>query len=195
MKSLCLDSRVCTQGIPLPHDWYQSIIQHNCSSIVSSLVYMWDAACADCICLGIAVGRSHPPQPRHTVGKVALTSPYVYLYCLKGGRRGGGVEAPRLSSYIVKKSTNIYCLLVLSHYMPAVITEKMYCKMRINNFHSIFLLVQVAHAIQFTYCTVQCTAQHFLVYLMSGACCKWDGPWRKNICWGKSRRRPYHILY
>ncbi len=39
--------------------------------------------------------RQEPPfSTRHTVGKVALTSPYVHLhlYCLKGGRGGGGLS-------------------------------------------------------------------------------------------------------
>jgi hypothetical protein len=118
------------------------------------------------------------------VGKVALTSPYVHLYCLKG-EEGEGVEPSWLSSYIVKKSTKIYCLLALSHHMPVVITEKMYCKMKIHKLSFYFLACTGCTRYTVYICTIQCTAQHFLVYLMSGACCEWDGAMEKEYLLGE----------
>jgi hypothetical protein len=92
-------------------------------------------------------------------------------------KMGWGVEPSWLSSYIVKKSTKIYCLLALSHYMPAVITENMYCLMKINKLSFYFLSCTgcTRHTVYIPY-----TAHHFLVYLMSGACCEWYGAMEKE---------------
>ncbi len=63
--------------------------------------------------------------------------------------------------------------------MPAVITEKMYCKMKINKLSFYFLACTgcTRYTFYILYC---CTAQHFLVYMMSGACCEWDGAMEKE---------------